>query len=365
MKAIVDRALLQNAWSTMKLAELYTCGNNACLYVRARNDGYALKPRSWRSGATTFPRPFSQEAHWTPAAMDHNPFRSYNNNPLSNASSGQPVYSQSADMPPQNAGNFNSAGFGTSTTYQQQQQQQQPLYGQPQSYQQQPYQLQQPSYQQQPLQQQPLFPQPTGFMNQPITMATTTAATPGFSQQHYPYFSQPQQQPMNMSTGPFPMSGYPTTTTTINYSQQPFTSMPFHHHQQQRQHMYGAGLYNPSTVYIPPDFGLSSQPQQQQQTTRKHPPVDASTLLKSGRVRKVECPVCHKTIEGDDPAINYHVNEHLEYDTWLNHFFLPPPPWLREHFRFSSLPSFCVFPHSFVQCALANSCKSKMARQHN
>ncbi|KAI8079981.1 uncharacterized protein BX664DRAFT_317870 [Halteromyces radiatus] len=85
--------------------------------------------------------------------------------------------------------------------------------------------------------------------------------------------------------------------------------------------------------YIPPTFGTDltqqqfQQPQQTQQTYQnyqqpqplqqqqhqpiyRHAPVDAASLLKSREVRRVECPVCHKTIEGDDPAINYHVNEH-------------------------------------------------------
>ncbi|KAI8991709.1 hypothetical protein BDF20DRAFT_845928 [Mycotypha africana] len=51
------------------------------------------------------------------------------------------------------------------------------------------------------------------------------------------------------------------------------------------------------------------QPQQQQQQPR-HAPVDASTLLKGNQIRKVECPVCNKMLEGDDIAINYHVNQH-------------------------------------------------------
>ncbi|ORX56748.1 hypothetical protein DM01DRAFT_1382195 [Hesseltinella vesiculosa] len=52
------------------------------------------------------------------------------------------------------------------------------------------------------------------------------------------------------------------------------------------------------------------QPVPSQQPQIRHPPVDAASLLKSSEVKKIECPVCHKTIEGDAAAINFHVNDH-------------------------------------------------------
>lgn len=66
-----------------------------------------------------------------------------------------------------------------------------------------------------------------------------------------------------------------------------------------------------NNFYIPANFGQTTtnnsmfQPQQP-----KHAPVDATTLLKGTQVRRVECPVCQKMIEGDDMAVNHHVNEH-------------------------------------------------------
>ncbi|KAI7869611.1 uncharacterized protein EV154DRAFT_571134 [Mucor mucedo] len=72
-----------------------------------------------------------------------------------------------------------------------------------------------------------------------------------------------------------------------------------------------------NNFYIPANFGQTTtttnptnnnsmfQPQHP-----KHAPVDATTLLKGTQVRRVECPVCQKMIEGDDMAVNHHVNEH-------------------------------------------------------
>ncbi|KAI7852029.1 hypothetical protein BDC45DRAFT_194757 [Circinella umbellata] len=222
--------------------------------------------------------------------MDNNPFRSQNTNMYSSPMSGQSQYPQTNAMPQQTTTHgfnpssyssplqqpqhtaYNTSGY-SNTPYQQQQQQpnnnyqtaypqQQSMYGQ----------QQQPSFQTSYPQQQQSFQQPS-YPQQ---------------QSSYQPFQQQQQQPM--------------------YWQTP---------QQQAQ------PYNPSTAFIPSDFGLSTnnnnnanQFQQQPQQSRQpqHAPVDANAYLKGNQVRKMECPVCHKTIEGDNMALNHHVNEHLEYD---------------------------------------------------
>ncbi|KAL0078296.1 hypothetical protein F4703DRAFT_1879673 [Phycomyces blakesleeanus] len=107
---------------------------------------------------------------------------------------------------------------------------------------------------------------------------------------------QPQQQHQQQ-----PMQGF-----SQQYSQ------PQQQQQQPQQSFYGqqsfSAFQDPMNPYIPPNFGQSTQ--QSLQNQPRHPPVDASALLKAGAVRKVQCPVCQKTLEGDDPAINHHVNEH-------------------------------------------------------
>ncbi|KAG0165990.1 hypothetical protein DFQ28_007949 [Apophysomyces sp. BC1034] len=136
-------------------------------------------------------------------------------------------------------------------------------------------------------------------------------------QNHQP-LQQQQLQLLQQQQQQLQQQQQPYAQTTQAYYQQPMTSYPYQQQpqqQQQLQQLQQPSYYttqpiqpmqqqDPSNFYIPPNFGQSVPPQP------KHPPVDASTLLKSGSVRKVACPVCHKTIEGDDPAINHHVNEH-------------------------------------------------------
>jgi hypothetical protein len=79
---------------------------------------------------------------------------------------------------------------------------------------------------------------------------------------------------------------------------------------QQQQSPYGSNNF-----YIPANFGQSTTPSNTntnmfQPQQPRHAPVDASSLLKGTQVKRVECPVCQKTIEGDDMAVNHHVNEH-------------------------------------------------------
>jgi hypothetical protein len=102
----------------------------------------------------------------------------------------------------------------------------------------------------------------------------------------------------------------PTTGYT---QQQQFTSMPAPYGQQgYGQQGYGQNQYvqqDNSNFYIPPNFGTNTTTTVQQGP--RHPPVDASSLLKGTQVRRVECPICNKMIEGDDMAVNHHVNQHL------------------------------------------------------
>ncbi|KAI8369310.1 uncharacterized protein BYT42DRAFT_583870 [Radiomyces spectabilis] len=208
---------------------------------------------------------------------------------------------------------------------------------QPQSYQQQPFQS---SYQQQPAQNQYMNsqippssssmyqPSQTGsnFYNgtgyaQPSPMSTSgynqqafnPISSPGFSGLQQPsmtgHFNNPNNNAMGASNyGQQQQPNFtPATTSFPNNNMyqhaQPFSSTPFYGQPGSVQH-------DPSNFYIPPNFGQSSNPPSMQSQRPKHPPVDASSLLKSGKVRRVDCPVCGKTIEGDDPAINHHVNEH-------------------------------------------------------
>lgn len=224
--------------------------------------------------------------------MDNNPFRSQNANMYTGMPSGQGQFPQSNPMP--STSNFGNSNLlvDTSLPGSTQQQQQQPL--------QQPYYS--PQQQQHPQQSfyQPMSNQQFGYSQAPQQHTTTPTTT-------YPFMQQQQQQP----------SSFFNPTQSFGYGgsfQNGVTSFP--QYQQQPQ------PYDPSNVFIPQNFGMSSgnnnpgaQQFQQQPTMPQRPTVDASTYLKkSGKVRKEECPICHKMIEGDDPAINHHVNEHLEYD---------------------------------------------------
>ncbi|KAI7875037.1 hypothetical protein K492DRAFT_173854 [Lichtheimia hyalospora FSU 10163] len=231
--------------------------------------------------------------------MDNNPFRSQNANMYTGMPSGQGQFPQSNTMP--STSNFGNSNLLVDTTLpgSTQQQQQQPL--------QQPYyspQQQQPPQQSfyQPMNNQ----QPQQFnYSQPATTTTT-----------YPFMQQQQQQP-SFQQQQQPSSFY-NPTQSFGYGGGSFnngvTSFPQYQQQQQPQ------AYDPSNVFIPQNFGVSTnnpgaQQFQQQPNMPQRPTVDASAYLKkSGKVRKEECPICHKMIEGDDPAINHHVNEHLEYD---------------------------------------------------
>lgn len=271
--------------------------------------------------------------------MDNNPFRS------SNA--------------PPSAGQFNgvnnNSGYMSPATYGQQQPQQQQNFGYstPTGYSQpQPQQ----SWQNNMIGTGPNTPYSPIISTQPLSNTTpnTTTSYQPYNQQPYnqqsfnqqqpynqqqqsfgttPYQSQPQLQQQQQTYSPY---GGNTNTSSLMSSPtvnsmgggfqgntyQP-TSMPTPDSYQQS--MYGGNnmgmqqqqpQYNNSNFYIPPNFGQSNTPttnnnnNMYQPQQPRHAPVDASTLLKGTQVRRVECPVCQKMIEGDDMAVNHHVNEH-------------------------------------------------------
>ncbi|CEG84864.1 hypothetical protein RMATCC62417_18615 [Rhizopus microsporus] len=151
----------------------------------------------------------------------------------------------------------------------------------------------------------------------PTTTITTTAMpTPQFS---YDVGVSNTSTPAVTSMSPL----YGHTGSLTSYSPQ-YPMMPtptgylFQQQQQQQQQMPYYQQYNTnaqqssmSNMHIPPNFGLSTTTTTTSQTYQpRYPPIDASTLLKGTQIRRVECPVCQKMLEGDDMAINHHVNEH-------------------------------------------------------
>ncbi|KAF7728559.1 hypothetical protein EC973_005963 [Apophysomyces ossiformis] len=226
--------------------------------------------------------------------MDHNPFRAQEFHGHSQQNT-QPMYQQANYTSPTGYGNNDSntgyGGFGFQPSQQQQQPQQQPyaqptqvMYQQPMTnmpYQQSQQPQQQPLFHQQ--QQQSFPPQQQQFQPQQQQFQPQQQQFQPQQQQFQPQQQFPQLQSLQQPLQPSPQPSF--------YTSQP---MQPNLHQQ----------YDPNNFYIPATFGQTVSHQ------AKHPPVDARTWLKSGSVRKVDCPVCHKTIEGDDPAINHHVNEH-------------------------------------------------------
>ncbi|KAG0748239.1 hypothetical protein G6F57_005503 [Rhizopus arrhizus] len=174
--------------------------------------------------------------------------------------------------------NLNSNLYQTPSSLQQQQQQQQQQYWQNQSAN---------TYQ---------APPPSQFSpyNGGASLTTTPPVTSSFGLSNnatdgFTSYNQPQN---------------PIAPTPTGYLQQQQSQMPMPYYSQFGNIPLAAN--NPSNMYIPSNFGMSTTPSYQP----KHPPVDASALLKGTQVRRVECPVCQKMLEGDDMAINHHVNEH-------------------------------------------------------
>ncbi|KAI8071569.1 hypothetical protein BC940DRAFT_293176 [Gongronella butleri] len=168
-----------------------------------------------------------------------------------------------------------------------------------------PFQQQQGQQQQQQLPQQ--MPQPYNLSSQALQafdpMYQQQQQQPQAQQQHgYSPYQQPQQQqPLNNAyVQPQSPYGFSPQVGYLQQQSQPYpalnTNLP-----------PSVGGYSPMHTQQP--FSMP-QPQQPAQPQYRHPPIDASSLLKSTEVRKVDCPVCHKTIEGDAAAINFHVNDH-------------------------------------------------------
>ncbi|KAI9016484.1 hypothetical protein CLU79DRAFT_762771 [Phycomyces nitens] len=214
--------------------------------------------------------------------MDNNPFRSRNEfgvpHQQSNPSVGPPVGQQNPLT------DTWSPSFNTN----------QPWSPQPTTTYQQGYQSSGLSFQQQPQ-------QPQQQQQQVHSPGYNTSLS-----QYQPYQSTFQQQAMQHQIQPIqqqPIQQQPIQNQ-MQHQMQGFTQQ----YPPQPQTFYGQQSFStyqdPMNPYIPPNFGQTTQSQP------RHPPVDASALLKAGTVRKVQCPVCQVTLEGDDPAINHHVNEH-------------------------------------------------------
>lgn len=230
--------------------------------------------------------------------MDNNPFRSQQTPPTGN---------NHGYMTPNQQQPYYNSNLG---------------YSQPQNgYQPQPQQQSwQYLQQQQQLQNTGVNPQPNTYPTLPQSnynpTTTTTAALP--PSQYSPYNNNSLMPSTNSSMSNFgggntypPFGVQQNTALPNNSNDSMYNTNLMGYQQQQSQYQPPQQQYNPSNFYIPPDFGASSnnnsmfQPQQP-----KHAPVDASTLLKGTEVRRIECPVCQKMIEGDDMAVNHHVNEH-------------------------------------------------------
>ncbi|CAO0794172.1 unnamed protein product [Mucor circinelloides] len=255
--------------------------------------------------------------------MDNNPFRSHQpqtGNYMTPTMGGQQQQQQPQQQQPPYQSNY-SMGSGYSTPQNGYQQQQPWQYQQPQTGMMSPTTPQQSNFAS-------TLPQQNSFTS---SLPSTTTAGPPPSQ-FSPYSTHASlmsstatsnvSTPSQMNTfgaggntyQPYSMPT-PNTGTNVNYPNN--NSMMFNNpgyqqpYQQQQQQQH-----DPSNFYIPPNFGMSTtttaannntmfQPQQP-----RHAPVDASSLLKGTQVRRVECPVCQKMIEGDDMAVNHHVNEH-------------------------------------------------------
>ncbi|KAI9317721.1 hypothetical protein BX666DRAFT_1877578 [Dichotomocladium elegans] len=156
--------------------------------------------------------------------------------------------------------------------------------------------------------------------NNPFRAHNTSTYTGGIPTQ---YSQQQQYQHHQQPMAPNANSGFLVDTALPNQQQQPINGLSGYYPQQQsfQQQQQLPQPYDPSTAFIPSNFGMSSnttagQATYQSPSQPRRPTVDANAYLKKDvKVRREECPICHKIIEGDGPAINHHVNEHLEYDS--------------------------------------------------
>lgn len=152
--------------------------------------------------------------------------------------------------------------------------------------------------------------------NWPQQQGVNTYSSPPVSQfTHYnnTQLSAPASFDHNNGTNngfmPYSQPQNPIIPATTGYLQQQQQQMPMPYYPQQYGNTPLSGT-DPSNLYIPPNFGMSTTATTTPSYQPKHAPVDASTLLKGTQIRRIACPVCQKMLEGDDMAINHHVNEH-------------------------------------------------------
>ncbi|CEP14308.1 hypothetical protein [Parasitella parasitica] len=261
--------------------------------------------------------------------MDNNPFRSHQSQTGNYMTPNMGGQSQQQPYQPNYNNNLPGGEYSSATStmcYQQQQQQQQ----QPQQPQQQSWQYQQPqnnNIMSSAAPQQSSFTSTLLPHNSFASTHTTNTAPPS---QFSPYASNATLMSptttSNINTNGFGTGGSNNvngngntyqpyampTPNTDNYPNMNNNSM-FGNPGFQQSYQHLQQHNDPSNFYIPPNFGMtttsnnngnmfSSQP--------RHAPVDVRSLLKGTQVRSVQCPVCQKTIEGDDMAVNHHVNEH-------------------------------------------------------
>jgi hypothetical protein len=122
-----------------------------------------------------------------------------------------------------------------------------------------------------------------------------TGYTTGNYQMPIPQTQYGQQSPYN--------TGYPSQGYGNQFGSDNMMGMNTGYLQQQQQQQAA----NPDNFFIP-DIGVFSTTSSFQPRTSHRPPPPVS----DGKVRKVICPVCKEEIEGDEPAINHHVNNHLD-----------------------------------------------------
>ncbi|KAI8580717.1 hypothetical protein K450DRAFT_235619 [Umbelopsis ramanniana AG] len=158
------------------------------------------------------------------------------------------------------------------------------------------------------------------------SMPTPSSISMGYSSTGYTQsMPQPQSYATNTmqatpNTNGYSTGNYQMPTPQSQYAQQTGYNTgyqsPGHGNQYGSDNMMGmnTGYYqqpaaNPDNFLIP-DLGVFSNTPS---TTSSQPQrVQRSQQASDGKVRKVTCPVCKQEVEGDEPAINHHVNNHLD-----------------------------------------------------
>lgn len=233
--------------------------------------------------------------------MDNNPFRTNNGHQVQQTNSYANDGRYNA-LPPQSQQSGPSVGNPTVSTFD-------PLlHGQ--SY----HQMSQQPQSGQFLAQQYSTAQPTStnYVQQAISSPMSTGTNPSFHGYNFagntysPHsYTQADFGPGFLPSAQLPQQSYQQVHQI--QQQQPYQQVYQIQQQQPYQQAHQMQQQQPYQHVQPMPY---QQTQQIKTPKYRHDPVDASSLLQSRVVRCVECPVCHKSIEGDDPAINHHVNEH-------------------------------------------------------